>query len=59
MTDLLDRLGLTSRTVDKIHDVPELMQKKIDYKVVDNIICAERKRTYEYLRGEIDRCIQS
>lgn len=59
MTDLLDRLGLTSRTVDKIHDVTELMLKKIDYKVVDNIICAERKRTYEYLRGEIDRCIQN
>lgn len=59
MTDLLGRLGLTSRIIDKITDVAKLMSQKIDYQSVDQIINTERKRTYEYLRGGIDRCIQN
>lgn len=59
ITDLLGRLGLSFRIIDRISDVAMRMPQKIDYKAVDKNICAERKRTYEYLRGEIDRCIQN
>lgn len=59
MTDLLGRLNLGDRIIDEISDVVKLMPQKIDYTLVDQIISTERKRTYDYLRGEIGKCIQN
>lgn len=50
MSDLLDRLSLKERSLNSISDLPDLMGKVISYDKTDDIIKAERERTYEYLR---------
>lgn len=49
VVDLTKRLGLEARLVDKLDELEERLVPDIDYKSVETILDAERKRTREYL----------
>lgn len=53
MTSLLGRLGLDGRMVHCPEAFMEILEKKIDYKAVDEIICAERTSSYQYLFDQL------
>lgn len=53
MTDLLGRLGLSDRVVDDLNTLQDKVAEEIDYKKVNEIILAERERSYEYLKVHI------
>lgn len=47
--DLLEKFNRTDRIVEKINDIDELYNKKIDYKETDEIIKIETKKSLDYL----------
>ena len=53
MKDLMRRLGLSSRIIDNLKVLTEMLNTKIDYETVDEIISKERKKSYEYLECQI------
>lgn len=55
LTDLLDRLKLSDRIVKNMKSINQMLDKKIDYSLTDEIIEKERKRTYEYLKKYVMR----
>lgn len=59
MTDLLKRLQLEDRILTKISDMDSIINKEINYINTDVIIKMERKRSYNYLREEIELCTQN
>lgn len=54
ITDLLGRLGLSDRIVDDLDIVGDKVDEVIDYKKVNEIILAERQKSYEYLRRNVE-----
>lgn len=54
LEDLLERLNLGSRKIDKLVDLPKYMEEAIDYGSVDNIIQTERKKSYAYLKAQVE-----
>lgn len=59
LTDLLERLQLSDRKSYTINDVEEILNRSIDYTKVESVLKTERKKTIEYLRKEIKKCIQN
>lgn len=53
MLDLLERLALSERILEKNTSLEELLEKTIDYSTVEDILKRERQRTYIYLKNEI------
>lgn len=54
MTDLLYRLGLEDRIVGDLEKVGSKIDETINYEKVDEIIKAERNRSYEYLQRNME-----
>ena len=54
LTDLLKRLKLECHTLDRMDRLDEILGQDIPYAETDRIIQAERERTYQYLRDQID-----
>lgn len=54
LTDLLKRLKLECQTLDRMDRLDEILGQDIPYAETDRIIQAERERTYQYLRDQID-----
>ena len=50
---LLEKLGLKSRRVDNIKELPEILDQEIDYTAVDILLEKERRRTLEYLKSHL------
>ncbi len=59
LTDLLERLGLNDRKVKDIYAAEKLFENKIDYSAAYSVIESERQHTKNYLRKELEACIQS
>lgn len=59
LTDLLERLKMSDRKTYIINKVEEILNKSIDYTKVESVLETERKKTIEYLRKEIKKCIQN
>jgi hypothetical protein len=59
LSDLLNRLNLINRSIDKIEDLNILLNIPIEYSKTNEIIKKERKHSYDYLKGEIEKCIQN
>lgn len=57
LLDLLNRIELRDRVLDDIDKIEEKLNKKIDFNKVDNIICQERTRSYDYLENQIKKLI--
>lgn len=53
LTDLLERLNLTDRTIYNLNNIEDIINKSIDYDKIEKIIESERKNTYEYLLKNI------
>ncbi|WP_243159478.1 polysaccharide pyruvyl transferase family protein [Clostridium sp. SM-530-WT-3G] len=53
MTDLLERLGLKSRIIDSLKELPDVLRIGIDFEDVDTKINKERQRSYEYLERQV------
>ena len=53
LTDLLDRLNLSSRILPSIDFVDPIISENIDYTSVDQIISEQREKTYAYLKNQI------
>lgn len=53
LTDLLKRLKLEDRKSYEINDIHKILNKKINYEKVNEIIEKERAKAYDYLREEI------
>lgn len=53
MTDLLGRLGLSNRIIGSLKELAEMLNKKIDYKIVDETIEIERRSSCSYLKRQI------
>ncbi|MCH4056724.1 MAG: polysaccharide pyruvyl transferase family protein [Lactobacillaceae bacterium] len=51
--DLLEILGLKQQQLLSLKDISTVMFNEINYSAVDQVIQLERKRTYEYLKGEL------
>lgn len=51
LTDLLNRLGLKDRITYDIKKSEEILNKRIDYNKVNNILEKERKKTYNFLKN--------
>lgn len=51
LTDLLDKLYLTSRVTYDVENIARIQENIIDYTEVMKIIAEERKRSYEYLNS--------
>lgn len=56
LPDLLQRLGLNDRILTSMTNLGTMLKAPIDYDPVDSFITGERKRTYDYLRKEIEAC---
>ena len=59
LLDLLGRLELTGRRISDIRALGKMLAKDIDYERTDAVIADEREKTYDYLRKEINKCIQN
>ena len=53
LLDILGRLGLNDRIVNDPEKISECLENKIDYKLINEIIRKERKRSREYLQEQI------
>lgn len=53
MMDLLGSLGLNDRIVDALNLFCDKVEESINYEKVDEIILAERNKSYEYLKAHI------
>ncbi|QNQ81510.1 polysaccharide pyruvyl transferase family protein [Lactobacillus sp. PV034] len=53
ITDLLNRLNLNNQRLDTIDKLDTILNNKIDYLKVDNIISDERHKTLEYLKKQL------
>lgn len=53
LEDMLDRVGLSERIVTNLNDMETILDMPINYREVDNIRKAERKRAIEYLASVI------
>lgn len=49
LMDLLNRLGLSSRSIYSIEKLIDVFKNEINYEDVNKIICFERIKSYEYL----------
>lgn len=56
LTDLLERLHMSEHIVRKIEDLQNMLKTEFSYDKTDQIILKERKRTYEYLKKQIQQC---
>lgn len=54
LDDLLNKLSLESRKVSRIEDIEKMYNNKIDYKKTIKIIEIEKKKTYDYLKENIN-----
>lgn len=54
MLDLLNRIGLNERVLDNFGNMSSLLNEKIDFFKVNNIINEERERSYRYLKCQIE-----
>lgn len=54
LEDLLLRFNLEDRIVTAKHKMNEILNESIDYDSVDEIIHEERKKSYSYLRKELE-----
>lgn len=54
LTDLLERLKLNERMVEKIENLAEMLDVKIDYSGTDSILAEQREISYNYLRSVLD-----
>ncbi|MGN0376284.1 MAG: polysaccharide pyruvyl transferase family protein [Suilimivivens sp.] len=59
LTDLMKTLHLETRIARNMGDIEELIDTEWDYAKVSDIIEEERRATYQYLRKEIELCIQN
>lgn len=53
LIDLLKRLGLEKRQIDRMERLKEMLADPVDYTIADKVIKNERKGTREYLRAWI------
>ncbi|MBO5348485.1 MAG: polysaccharide pyruvyl transferase family protein [Clostridia bacterium] len=53
LTDLLERLSLKDRITYDIKNIDEILNNKIDYDKVDEILKSERANTFNYLKNEL------
>ncbi len=53
LKDLLERLGLENRMVEKIENTEKINNKMIDYPKVDNLLKGYRKAAKEYLKDNL------
>lgn len=53
LTDLLERLGLEERKLTNLDNLTETIDRKINYKKVNEIIDEERDKTIAYLKSNI------
>ena len=51
--DLLKRVKLTDRVIDRIERIEELSDKTIDYKATDEIMDEEKRKTLDYLEKNL------
>ena len=56
---LLAEFGLVNQIVDDSGDIVKIMERKIDYKAVNDIIDKRKKDSLDYLFGNIDRIEQN
>lgn len=52
LTDLLERVNLTSQMTTDMNSIGSILDKHIDYRGVEEILSAERKHTQEYLKKQ-------
>lgn len=52
LTDLLNRVKLSSRLTNDISCIESILDKNIDYKLVNEILETERVKTYKYLKNQ-------
>lgn len=57
LVDLLNRMEIQNRILDNVDEIEQKLNEKIDFSMVDNIICQERLRSYEYLENQIKMLI--
>lgn len=53
LNDLLCKLMLESRIINKIEDIDKMFEMKIDYTITDKIIYDEKEKTLHYLKKNI------
>ena len=53
LNDLLSTFNLNNREIKTISDLDFILNSKIDYKSVNEIIAVNRKNTLEYLKSNI------
>ena len=53
LNDLLSTFNLNNREIKTISDLDFILNSKIDYKSVNEIIAINRKNTLEYLKSNI------
>jgi len=56
LQDLLSKMELTDRLINKVEDLPIILEEEIDYKKVDEILDFERKRSLSYLEICLKDC---
>jgi len=54
LSSLLKDLGLEERIVKVMQQLPEILEKPVDYEQVDKILQKERARTRKYLKAQIE-----
>lgn len=59
LTDLLRRLGLSNRAIDKPGDLNSILAAPIEWEAVCNRIDEGRRETYCYLEKEVGKCTLS
>lgn len=50
---LLEQLGLASRRVEQLCELPYILQQEIDYRQIEHLLEKERVRTLAYLKNEL------
>lgn len=54
LIDLLDRLMLNQRIINDLTDLDKLLNEKFDYTQTNSIIEDQRRKTYDYLKSQIN-----
>ena len=55
VSDLLNRLKLTSQIVSNEEELERVAEQNIDYRPVDHIIATEREKAYQFLQNVLKR----
>ena len=58
LTSLLEDLSLSRRMIQNMKDLDCALMEEIDYQAVNNRLSVERKRTYAYLREQLENMVK-